>query len=391
MLINELDFVKRRIDLKSIMTPDIKVLVNAFDKHGFDLRLVGGAVRDIVLGKVPKDMDFATDATPKEMKQIFDSFGIRWIATGEQHGTLTALGPKSKEPFEITTLRIDSEQDGRHADVEFTRDWKKDAERRDLTYNAMSVDLKTGDLYDYHSGFDDLESGRTQFVGNADARMKEDFLRILRLFRFAARYNHPIDPATKKDIAANAASLKGISGERIWMEMSKILSGENTASVLKTMKETGVTDVIGLPIRDLNVLEDVKSRTSNPITILVTQLHDGDEVEALRSQWKFSNPENDLALFLIDNKYVNLNQDRIHDMIVYGVKKDFVSELAKLKNLNDVSSWKKPIFPVTGKDLMDLGVKPGPGMGRVLADLKKRWVDSRFQLSKEDLLQHLNI
>lgn len=390
MLLEDLNSVKRKIDLSAVMTPDIQTLESAFDKHGFSFRLVGGAVRDLVLGKKPKDMDFATDATPNEMKAIFDAEGIKWIATGEQHGTLTALGPESREPFEITTLRVDAETDGRHAEVEFTRSWEEDAKRRDLTYNAMSIDLKNGNLHDYHGGLEDLEAQVTRFVGNADERMQEDFLRILRLFRFASRYGHPIDTDTKDAIKRNAASLDKISGERIWMEMSKILAGDNTVSALKTMKETGVADVIGMPVRDLRTLEDVKSRTSNPITVLVTQLHDGSEVEALRNRWKFSNPEKELALFLVDHKHENFNKERLQDLIVHGAKKDFVTELAKLKNLSDVSSWQEPVFPVSGKDLIALGLKPGPEMGQTLAKLKKQWVASRFELSKEDLLQSLS-
>lgn len=389
MLIEELEFVKRKVDLGTFITPDIKALDDAFDKHGYDLRIVGGSVRDLVLNKKPKDVDLATDAMPDEMKLIFDLGGFKWFPTGEQHGTLTVLGPTSKEPFEITTLRIDTDHTGRHATVEFTRDWKQDAERRDLTYNAMSIDLKTGNLYDYYGGLEDLESGITKFVGSADSRIKEDFLRILRLFRFAARYGHPITSDTRKAIRDNAANLKNISGERIWMEVSKILSGPNTAQSLKTMKEVGVSDVIGLPVRELSELQDVKKRTSNPITLLVTQLRDGNEVDSLRNKWRFSNPERELALFLVDNKYKTLSQDDLHDMIVHGAKKEFVYELAKLLGLDDVSSWSEPTFPVKGADLLALGMKPGPDLGKALANLKSNWVNSRFSLSKDELLQSL--
>lgn len=392
MLIEELDFVKRKVDLNSIMTPDIKALVDVFDKHGFDIRLVGGAVRDLVLNKTPKDFDLATPATPDEMKEMFDAEGIKWIATGEKHGTLTALGPSTKEPFEITTLRVDSEHTGRHATVDFTRSWEDDATRRDLTYNAMSIDLKNGNLYDYFGGLEDLEAGHTKFVGDADERIKEDFLRILRLFRFAARYGHPIKDETKKAIARNAASLKHISGERIWMEVSKILSGENTVYALQTMQQTGVAKVIGLPIRDLNVLYDVKLRTNNPITILSTQLHDGSEVDVLRDNWKFSRPEKDLALFLVDNKHKQHTYEDLRKMVAFGASPDFVAELAKLQNVARVpNKINVPTFPVSGKDLISLGVTPGPEMGEILATLKRKWADSGFNLSRDDLLQSLNI
>ncbi|NJO61031.1 MAG: CCA tRNA nucleotidyltransferase [Richelia sp. RM2_1_2] len=391
MLIEDLDSVKRKVDLKQLITPDIKQLVIAFDKHGYDLRIVGGAVRDLVLGKQPKDVDFATDATPDEMKTIFDAEGIKWIATGEKHGTLTALGPSTREPFEITTLRIDTEQDGRHANVSFTRSWEDDAKRRDLTYNAMSIDLKNGNLHDYFHGLDDLEAGRTQFVGDATARMQEDFLRILRLFRFSARYNHPIDSETRKAIKQNASNLKNISGERIWMEVSKILAGPNADVALKTMNETGVSAEIGLPIRDLKTLNDVKTRTSNPITLLSTQLIDGNEVDAIRARWKLANPERDLAVFLVENKYAKLDNEKLQNMIVNGAKKEFVSELSKLVGLKfDANKWNAPLFPVTGNDLISAGFKPGPELGKTLNILKQKWIESRYSLTKIDLLGYLN-
>jgi len=143
-----------KLDVSSLRTPAVMQLNKAMIRAGHEVRIVGGAVRDLVLGKDPKDIDMATDATPDEMMKIFDQAGIRYEPTGLQHGTLTVI--LDGEPIEITTLRIDKETDGRHAEVEFTRDWKVDAERRDLTFNAMSVDLD-GNLYDYFGGVEDLK------------------------------------------------------------------------------------------------------------------------------------------------------------------------------------------------------------------------------------------
>ncbi len=382
--------IEKKIDVSSIITPGLKRIETAFRRNHHEIRIVGGAPRDLILGKTPKDVDLATTATPEEMKRIFNDENLRWLPTGEKHGTLTVLDPFTKEQYEVTTLRIDTNHTGRHADVEFTRNWKADAARRDLSYNAFSVDFE-GTLYDYFGGLDDLQQGQTRFVGDAHARINEDFLRILRLFRFAARYGHPIDRDTKKAIADNAAHMSKISGERIWMEMSKILAGPNSTSVLQVMDETGITKVIGLPIRDLRHLDDVKHRTDNPVTLLATQLVDGNEVDQLQQRWKFSNPERDLARFIVDHKSKNLNHDRLQDLLAHGAKKEHVHELANVVGITSSSSLDAPVFPVTGKHLIALGAKPGPDIGRTLSALKQKWVDSRFRLSKEELLADLNI
>lgn len=166
-------------EFRSVFTPELQTLVNLFKKYNYELRIAGGAVRDILMGKHPKDLDFATDATPEQMKEMFEKEEIRMInVKGEKHGTVTAR-INDKENFEVTTLRIDIVTDGRHADVEFTKDWKLDANRRDLTINSMFLDLD-GKLYDYFYGYDDLEKKKIVFVGDAGTRICEDYLRILR-------------------------------------------------------------------------------------------------------------------------------------------------------------------------------------------------------------------
>ena len=158
----------------NIVNSNIRKLGDIFDDAGYEVRIVGGAVRDIALGKEPKDIDFATDATPDEMIAMLDKAGIKHIPTGIEHGTITAV--LNGEPFEITTLRADTETDGRKAKVDFIRNWKDDAQRRDLTYNAMSMDID-GNLYDYFDGMDDLQNKVCKFVGDPAERIKEDYLR----------------------------------------------------------------------------------------------------------------------------------------------------------------------------------------------------------------------
>ena len=167
--------------MKSIFTPELDVLASLFKKNNYEIRIAGGAVRDILMGLVPKDLDFATTATPNQMKEMFNKEEIRMINTnGERHGTITSR-INDKANFEVTTLRIDIVTDGRRADVQFTTDWLLDASRRDLTVNSMFLDLD-GKVYDFFYGYDDVQKRRIAFVGDPAKRICEDFLRILRYF-----------------------------------------------------------------------------------------------------------------------------------------------------------------------------------------------------------------
>lgn len=237
-------FETKEPNLSSLITPDVKMLGKIFREEGYEIRIVGGAVRDALLGKTPKDIDLATTATPQEMYQIGKKHNLRLVDTGSDHGTLTFV--INNEPYEITTLRIDKETDGRHAEVEWTRDFKEDARRRDLTYNAMSVDME-GNLHDYFGGHEDLKSKKTRFVGNSHERIQEDYLRILRYFRFLARQNgRTSDPETLKSIATHAKGLSNISVERIWAELTKTVKEPNMEQAFNEMQKAGVLSAIGM-------------------------------------------------------------------------------------------------------------------------------------------------
>ena len=302
MLINEVITLKEEtLDINSIVTPAIKYLDKVFKDNNFEIRIVGGAVRDIALNKSPKDIDFASDATPDEMIAMFDKEAIKYIPTGLQHGTITAV--VNGEDFEITTLRADKETDGRHAEVEFVKSWEEDAKRRDLTYNAMSMDID-GELYDYHNGMDDLQNKVSKFVGDPEQRITEDYLRILRYFRFQGRLSEPTwDKDTLQAIKKHAKGLSGVSAERIWAEMGKALSGQNVASLVSTMYKTGVAQVIGLNVSNLSVIKD----GGNPI-IALAQL---DNSVDIAKRWKMKNTEAELLGFLVKHKNDPLDQKKV--------------------------------------------------------------------------------
>jgi tRNA nucleotidyltransferase (CCA-adding enzyme) len=173
-------------EFEKIMTADLKYLFELFKNYSYELRIAGGAVRDLLMGKLPHDIDFATTATPDQMKEMFQTENIRMINTnGEKHGTIT-VRLNEKENYEITTLRIDIVTDGRHAEVQFTEDWRLDSNRRDLTVNSIFL-TSNGEIIDFFNGYEDIKMRRIRFVGEPNKRIQEDYLRILRYFRFYGR------------------------------------------------------------------------------------------------------------------------------------------------------------------------------------------------------------
>tara|TARA_R110000822_G_scaffold147309_1_gene286316 strand:+ start:26 stop:1798 length:1773 start_codon:yes stop_codon:yes gene_type:complete len=377
MRINEVILHEELLDVKSVITSSIKKLDKVFKSNNYELRIVGGAVRDIALGKTPKDIDLATDATPDEMIAILDKAGIKHKPTGLEHGTLTAI--LDSEPFEITTLRADTETDGRHAEVEFVTNWEEDAKRRDLTYNAMSMDME-GNVFDYFNGMDDLQDKVSKFVGDAEQRITEDYLRILRYFRFQGRLSTPTwDKDTLKAISSNTSGLQKISAERIWQEMSKVLAGNNVANILDHMTKTGVSKVIGLSTNDLSKVKD----NGNSIVALAQM---GNTVD-IAKRWRLSNNESALLDFLVKNKNNSLDQKKVEDMIADGINKDLISALATLQSKDVNIDAEVPNFPVTGADLIATGMKPGPEIGAKLGQLKQEWKQSNFKATKDELLK----
>ena len=236
-----------RHNLDPIVTPEVSQLAELFAKYGFEIRIAGGAVRDLLQGKTPEDVDFATNALPEEMKAMFEKENIRMInAKGEKHGTVTAR-LNDKENFEVTTLRIDVKTDGRHAEVEFTKDWALDAGRRDLTINSMFLELD-GTLHDYFNGKEDLEQRRVRFVGKAADRIQEDYLRILRYFRFYSKIAQEPNKHCEETLQAikeNASGLSKISGERIWTELRKFVVGPFAPHLIELMFNLGLGPHMG--------------------------------------------------------------------------------------------------------------------------------------------------
>jgi len=378
------------MELSNTITKELFDLRETFVSRGFDIRLVGGVVRDLVRGVSPKDIDLCTDANPDEQIEIYKAANVPYYETGIAHGTISVrIGG---ETYEITSLRTESDHDGRHASVAYTRDWIDDLGRRDLTFNAMSLTFD-GVLIDPFNGVEDLNNNVVRFVGDPSARMREDYLRILRWMRFHGRFaaNQPLDAETVKAAVANAEGLRGISRERVWMEVSKIISGEGAVALIQSMYDLGIAENIGLPLTSaFDNLIAVREDTRNPVTLMFALL--GDAVVDVASTWKWSSEERDLGIFLAKNHCPVFKRIdwATWFVAVDGHPKHWVSELVRVvdgKTHGDQFEQSMiPVFPLAGRDLLDQGMKPGKQVGQVLLGHKMLWANSGFTMTKEDLL-----
>lgn len=395
-------------EFRGIFSPGLQTLLDIFERHRYEIRIAGGAVRDVLLGQHPKDVDFATTATPDQMKEMFIAEDVRMInMKGEKHGTITAR--IDNENFEVTTLRIDVVTDGRHAEVKFTTDWELDANRRDLTINSMFLGAD-GTLYDYFGGYEDLKNRRVLFVGNAKKRIQEDYLRILRYFRFFGRITESPDFHDKDTIVAikdNIEGLEKISGERIWQELSKICSGNFVGSIIQKIIEVGAAPYIGLPVDpNINELKCVWERGKNlnmhPLTILASLLNSEQEMMALHARCKFSAFERELGLFIVEHRKINSNSDnplRPYQALMYKTDNKLsdtrahIIELFKYKAdlalLHEFKTWEPPKFPLSGNLLKEHGVPAGKPFGKVMKELKLHWIETDFKIDQDGLIELL--
>ncbi len=377
--------------------PDLKILRAAFQSRGFDIRLVGGAVRDILAGVDPKDMDFCTDANPDEQREIYTAFGYRFVETGLQHGTITVV--LDHVGYEITSLRTETDHDGRHATVAYTRDWMDDLGRRDFTFNAMAMTFE-GEVIDPFNGREDLKNQIVRFVGDADTRVKEDYLRILRWFRFQARFGKKgnIDPATWQAILDNYTGLKQISRERVWSELKKIVVHPRGSALFRVMHEVGMGGYISTGVsRFADYMPDyannVLSWSQDPEVVMAAwMMWDADDVVRIAADLKWSNEERDHALWLCNHAH------RKHDLrrliAVDGAPRKWVAELAHLEDRDDwnktaLVNWEFTDFPVNGHDLMAMGLK-GPAVGAAMRQLKDAWADSGYVATKDELMKQVS-
>lgn len=377
---------------------------------GGNARFVGGCVRNALLNKPVMDIDIATPLKPHEVISKLDKAGIRYISTGIKHGTVTAI--VDGHPFEITTLRQDVATYGRHADVAFTDDWHIDAARRDFTINAMSCTLD-GELFDPFEGVKDLREGRVRFVGDAQTRIQEDVLRILRFFRFHAHYGR--DAPDRKGLAACKALahlIPALSIERVRDETMKLLTADNAASVWQVMRDAGVTERIlpqAVHIGDLARLIGLELEMTSPDALrrLGCLLNTtSKEARKTAQNFRLSNAQVErLAKMAEPHDEVNENLDEketrylifklghavfIDRLLLNAARREDHQARRKIRAIFDIAdTWKPPVFQVTGTDVMKLGVPAGVQVGKVLAQLQEWWAQGDFIAGRKECLDQL--
>lgn len=359
-------------------------------------RFVGGCIRNTLMGRAVSDIDIATQLLPQETMAAVEAAGIRAIPTGIEHGTITAVC--NHIPFEITTLRRDVETDGRRAVVAYTQDWVEDAGRRDFRLNALYAD-PNGHVYDPTGGLPDIAAKRVVFIGDAEQRLREDYLRALRFFRFTAWYANEIDETGLKACEDLRDGLRQIAVERIWKELIKLLDAPDPFPALSAMIRTGIMKVIlpesddGLRMARLRGLEKAEglrfdafqrflslfSRSPAIASSLARHLkvsrHERDRLTHWAKAAKPPKDTDDLKPWLY-----SLEGETGLDVLAWcwadggAPGEDWAARYASAK------AWQRPVFPLKGADLIALGHKPGVELGDTLKRLEAAWIANGFSM-----------
>lgn len=361
-------------------------------------RLVGGCVRDILMVRKSDDVDIATTILPEEVMALMQLNGIKCIPTGLKHGTVTALF--KARSYEITTLRQDVNCDGRHAEVSFTDNWQQDARRRDFTINAMSLNIETGQLYDYFDGMKDLANKCIKFVGKPDERIREDYLRILRYFRFYAYLGGKnIDLPSLHACQKLAHGLANIAGERIQQEMFKLLTAPHAATALELLSSMDICPYLSLPnLPNIKKLIFVAEPIVNLAAVLRAANATISSVQKLSSHWHLSNHQAKLLHFLCQEHTLQITDTpQKHRAWLYCYGQKYYNYLLMLQNIEapspyyqervkEAKNWVVPTLPINGNDLIELGLH-GQELGNCLNHAKNCWIESDFKLQREELLK----
>jgi len=369
--------------------PGFDELCRLLDVEGDSVRLVGGVVRDGLLAIPVSDIDLATIFPPEEVMRRVEAGGMKAVPTGIAHGTITAVLP-DHHPVEITTLRRDVSTDGRRATIAYTDDWREDAARRDFTMNALYASPLTGEVHDYFGGLEDLAARQVRFIGDPRARIAEDHLRILRYFRFLARFGAlPPDTASYAACVDQANSLMALSRERIADEVMKLLALPDPCAVLDLMIEGGIF----LPVlpeisrAGLERLERLMARESaaglppSPQLRLAALLPpDAEAAEKVAARLKMSNKARKRITAALTPPPAHGDARELafrigRDGAIDHLLLDADTPVEEVAGLRD---WQVPDFPVGGKDLLALGVRPGPAVARLLNAIREKWIAAGF-------------
>ena len=375
------------LDLSPAMTASaVLAVVAALTAGGSEVRFVGGCVRDSLLDRDIGDIDIATPDPPETVVELLEAARLKAVPTGLKHGTITAVS--KGRAYEVTTLRVDVESHGRHATVAFTDDWLADAARRDFTFNAMSA-RPDGTFFDPFDGRADLEAGRVRFVGEPDARIAEDYLRVLRFFRFLAYFGRAVpDAAALEACAAARHELPRLSAERVRVELLKLLAAPNPVPALTAMVETGVLATL-LPeagtLGQLMALTGIDDR--DPLRRLAALIvRDGAGVA---DRLRMSNAEKGrLAAMVPPVAVLAAHMDKtaqrqvlydigpgiFRDLVLLAWSADGERRAAAWRGmLETANAWDDPHLPIKGADILQLGVAKGPEVGRLVSAVESWW------------------
>lgn len=353
-------------------------------------RFVGGCVRNALLGAPIDDVDIATVLKPEAVVQALKAAGLKSVPTGLEHGTVTAIS--ERQPFEITTLRRDVSTDGRRATVAFTDDWAEDAARRDFRLNALYADAEGVILDPTGAGYEDALAGRIVFVGEPEQRIREDYLRILRFYRFFAWYGRGApDAAAVEACAALAEGVERLSAERVSKELLKLLAAPDPRAAVRLMDEAGVLGRVMPQPESLTLFGAMVGISTDPVLRLSALLP--DEAEAMRAaalKLRLSNAHRDRLIEAVAARIDPLMseaearaaiwrtgrqaiEDRLYRVLASGAEAGPVRRLLTL-----AAHWTPPKLPVGGKDLARLGLSPGPETGRLLKAFEESWIADDF-------------
>lgn len=405
-----------------LIDPETVAVLDAIEADGNPARFVGGCVRDAICHRPVLDVDIATPERPERVMELLEAQGIRVVPTGIRHGTVTAV--MANRSFEITTLRKDIATDGRHAEVAFTDDWIADARRRDFTFNALSA-TRDGAVYDPFDGMMDLAHGYVKFIGKPSARIAEDYLRILRFFRFRATHGRPPNnPEALMACRMAAEHLRDLSGERIRDEMMKILAAPNPAEILVMMRGEKVLEVI-LPeavdpgrLRATEWLETTAVKVEGVAPDRLRRLaatfgSDAtvDSASGVAQRWRLSNQESHRLSEMVGplgvepDESIEQRRARLYRVGVEAfrdrVMLAWASEIAIaprlpaartqawIETLELTANWEAPVFPISGEDVKALGIETGPRVGKLLSAVEDWWIGGGFKASRDECLDQL--
>ena len=386
--------------MKTVLLPNWLVLTKLqrifgiIQNHKGVARLVGGCVRDILAGVPSQDIDIATTLTPQSIAEIFSAEGIQVVPTGIEYGTVTLV--LENDHFEVTSLRSDIKCFGRKAKVKFTKDWQQDASRRDFTINALYMDLD-GKLYDYFEGIKDLEQRLVRFIGSPDERLREDYLRCLRYFRFISYFgNQNLHKESFDAVSRAVPKLTEISGERLHQEFVKIFSAEYNNQAVALMHKCKVFNILfDNQLTHLPKL-NYKSGFLPNFTAIIALMDESEisEISKIKLRLKLSNAEADFIKNALNCLGNYTDTGLFYKTICYKQGLEFYKLFIEILEILGRSTkhkvplgWTVPQFPIKAQDLK----LQGKELGEALKVLEKRWVESEFSLNRQELLEYYQI